>query len=325
MSNHLSKRLSGLWPHWPTGAERSVFILCLAVSFLCWLILKLTLNYKSPRSFSINYTVPDDQVLLTQLPEKGRVNLEGRGWRLLSYHLWGSPLEVDYELVGLNGEGRVSAERLRSSLDGRLLATKLQLEQIEYPSAPFILSKKSAKKVPLVLDWEPVLPAGYIFKDSVRIVPDSIQLFGGQEQLASIEEWPTENVSIEWTVDDSIYRVPLAEPKQVGLKVEYDSVEIKAQLEAYIDRDFIIPITVLVPEEVDSLRIFPDHITITASIRQSLYESVSADSFQVVADLRGLPLATETGQVVPLKLEKQAAGLVRVEMERSQANYLLFE
>ncbi|MEM8583416.1 MAG: YbbR-like domain-containing protein [Bacteroidota bacterium] len=314
-----------LWPHWPTGSERSVFILCLAGSFVCWLILKLTLTYESRREFSIDYLIPEDQVLLSELPDKGEVNLSGRGWRLISYHLWGNPLRIDYELTGINGAGRISADRLRVPLSRRLLVTKLQLDELDYPATEFRLSEKSSKKVPVNLNWEIQLPAGYIFKDSVEISPDSVLLYGGKEQLQAIEQWTSQNVAIEWLAEDSVHTIPLSTPVLAGLSLTTDSVRIYGKLEAYIDRDFIVPITVLAPDAVDSLRVFPDHITITAGIRQSMYDRVHSDSFQVVADLRDLPLATENGQMVPLRLEKKASGLVHVEMERAQANYLLFE
>ncbi|MEM6877694.1 MAG: YbbR-like domain-containing protein [Bacteroidota bacterium] len=285
----------------------------------------MTLNYESERAFSINYIVPEDKVLLTDLPEQGRANLSGRGWRLISYHLWGTPLRIDYELTAINGEGRISSDRLRAPLDRRLLVTKLQLDQLEYPAIEFRLSNKSARKVPIRLRSESVLPAGYVFRDSVQLTPDSITLYGSEDQLQSIEQWYTQNVAINWQVEDSLYLVPLARPSQIGLSTPLDSVRVRAELEAYVDRDFIVPITVLSPNATDSLRVFPDHITVTAGIRQSMYENISADSFQVVADLRGLPLATDSGQIVPLRLDKQAKGLVHVKLERNQANYLLFE
>ncbi len=67
MLSTLRKRINQLHPlKAVSSADRQVLAICMAASFVCWFILKLTGTYTTQRTFQIDYRVPESKVLLSE-------------------------------------------------------------------------------------------------------------------------------------------------------------------------------------------------------------------------------------------------------------------
>lgn len=324
MPSTLRKRISSFKPlRAVSAADRQMLAICLAASFVCWLILKLTGTYSTQRSFRVNYLVPENKVLLTDLPQSMTATIQGRGWSLLQYSFSSRPLEVDYDLGYIFSEGRVNENELRTQANATLRSSSLSVERIEFIGADVRLALKTSKRVPISGALNLSYPPGLIAKSNPRLQPDSVLVYGSEEQLAAIDSWSTDSLVRQMGAEGLAVRLALAAPPQ-GVELTPDSVQLNIPVEAYADRTFYVPVSVRGNSQVDSFRIFPDRVELKVALRQSAYEAVTADSFLIVADVRNLPTSS-TRNVVTLRLEQQPQGVVSVQFQERTANYFIYD
>ena len=105
-----------------------------------------------------------------------------------------------------------------------MLPPGLWLSRIEPPEIQVALDMPVNKELPVQVDWEGVLPDGYIL-ESVSVVPNRVMVVGAQRILERIDTIYTEKVRLE--------NLPKSGQKTVSLTIESSSIKI---VEGYRDK-----------------------------------------------------------------------------------------
>ena len=65
-----------------------IFLICLLIATIFWLLLALSNEYNTALSFPVNYVnMPGKKVIMNELPSKINVNLKTTGFKILSFGL----------------------------------------------------------------------------------------------------------------------------------------------------------------------------------------------------------------------------------------------
>ena len=92
-------------------------------------------------------------------------------------------------------------------------------------------------------------------------------------------------------------------PAPEGLTLSYDEVTVIQQVEAFIEQQISVPITLRGTSTSDSSRVFPAFATVTVTIPQREYGVYKETDFRVEADLVSLT-SKQAHNTLPLTLTR---------------------
>jgi hypothetical protein len=133
-----------------------VFLFCLSLSILFWLLNTLSKTSSTQVLFDVSYiNEPINKVILNELPKQLTIKIRGLGFDLMAYKLRINPslVEVDLSrLEGLNDEVRSStlASVYFSNSIGNQLGEQLEIKAIFPDSIRFLFDKRVEKKVEII-------------------------------------------------------------------------------------------------------------------------------------------------------------------------------
>ena len=80
-------------------------------------------------------------------------------------------------------------------------------------------------------------------------------------------------------------------------------MSFRLPVEAFIQRELDVPVTIVNPPSVDSFQVIPETVRLTVTLPQSSYYAVRPEDFSVVADLAEIRDFTDQN-TVPLQLRR---------------------
>ena len=198
-----------------------------------------------------------------------RMRVNASGFWAFAYGFRGGidPLHIAVEGDGLRRAAGVERvyEALRAELPG------VGKVEAGTDSVRVLLAKRSSKAYVPSLD-----NAVFSFADQYglygqpSISPPEVELFGPKEQLDSIAELKVVATTIEDIRSSGVHTLKL-EPvwkERVGVKPSHTEVKVYLPVEAYVERQFKAPVTVVGADTTVELHIYPDVVTVDAWVAQ---------------------------------------------------------
>ena len=281
--------------------DRQMLLICIGLAFVFWLILNLSQEYEINKDVSLSYTVSPERVLAGTPPQQVPVQLAGRGWNLIWESLRGNTLDVTIDLAE-QPELLLSGNLLRQEISRQLSSGDLEVVSMGYDSEQLLTTPRDGKRVPVVPELRTSFVAGYFSPDHPTVMPDSVTISGSADELSEIASWPTEPVALTDLEANTVVTVPLREPP-VGLTLNYQTVRVGVPVEAFIEQQLSVPITLTNAPPGDSVRVFPNNVTVTLTIPESAFGRYSMTDFRVEADLGQIQSAGEDN-TLPLTLTR---------------------
>ena len=96
--------------------------------------------------------------------------------------------------------------------------------------------------------------------------------------------------------------VSLKEPINKEIYLSDDKIKVSIEVEQFTQKSFFLPITI--KNAPDSLKTFPERAKLSCLVGLSKFNEINRSSFELVADLQGIPLNTEKN-TIPVLLTKQ--------------------
>ncbi|SEP63551.1 YbbR-like protein [Neolewinella agarilytica] len=302
--------------------DRKVLAICMTAAFVFWLILNLSQEYSIRREVTLEYIVDPERVLVGRMPETLEADVSGTGWNLVWESLVPGPLPVTIDIRNRDNLRLTNAE-LRQQVQRRLSSGALAVDNLGFESVTILTTPKEGKRVPVRSQVSLSFANGFLAADLPILEPDSVTVSGSTDELDDIAYWPTEELTLTG-VNNSIKRiVTLAKPAE-GLTLSRNEINYTLNVEAFIQKDIEVPVTVVHAPEVDSYRINPSTVSLRVSVPQTAYESINASDFSLVADLENL--RNEDGRnSVPVILQEQPDEVISVFFETRSVEYYLIK
>lgn len=127
---------------------------------------------------------------------------------------------------------------------------------------------------------------GYGLYGEPMVSPSEITLYGSPDVLAAIENVGVNAETLNDVRETGTYRIPL-DDKWKALGDVFASTEVltvNIPVKRYVEREYLVPVSVATPDTSHQLRLYPDHVTLHVWVAQEDVAKVSADRFFVTAD-----------------------------------------
>ena len=324
------KKLQGIFPivrnflFSTVNKEFLIFLFFLALSGVFWLMMTLNETYEKEMRIPVHIVnVPQNVVLTSDSVDTVKVSLSDKGFVLLGY-MYGDglrPLKVNFKnYMRSTGTGSVTAAELQRMMYQQLSAST-KITSTKPDRLEFFFYYGLHKRVPLRWSGR-VIPEHLYFISHTEYETDSVDIYASQEKLDSINIVYTEPLNYANFRDTLSVRCNLQ--KMRGVKSVPDNVKITFYTDVLTEASIKdIPIQGINMPEGKVLRTFPSKVTIKFVAGVSLYRTLSAKDFTVVADYKDI--ASHPSDKCTLHIKKVPQGISRATLDIKQVDYLIEE
>ena len=269
--------------------DRVVFMLCVLVAFVFWLLNRLQTSVKKNISVALVYNVPTNKAFSESPPQYANTTISGTGWDMLTHRL-------DKIYVSIN-EDSLQTFSLRG-----LAATQLggDIQTIE----PEILSVTTENAVEKVVSIEPVshiaFAKGYDLSQNIQLDPERVRVFGPRQIVNNLVSIKTDTIFVKNLKDVFAYDVSLT--KNPMLRYNFQEVHVTLKAEQFTEKSLFVPI--VIKNAPEKLKIFPNKIRLDCTLTLSHYSKVNADDFIIEVDMHNIT-PNSKNNTLPLTLVKQ--------------------
>jgi len=269
--------------------RRKVFalVLCLLLSVFLWLLNDLNTLQTSNVQIPVKFTgLPYDMVTTNTLPSHMEATVEATGFNLLWRHLVKEhkvveiPLRLESGMVSANKTYLFNINYYLDDITDAL-GSHLKIKRIFPDTFSIQFDKKFSKKVPVELLSDFNFEKEFNISGKVLLNPDSVLVYGTQNNVASINKITTEKVSLNQL--KSTY-TGIAKLNYInGITYNIPEVKVKVPVEQFTEKEMSLPIVSSnVPPHYE-LNTIPNIATIKVLVPISDYGKISAADFKLNA------------------------------------------
>ena len=280
----MSKRIHKLIQRIYIKEDRAILLICIGIALVFWLLVKLSQTYSARKEILINTLINDDVAFVKEPPQDMEATIRGTGWDLMIEFFNKPKTKLSYDLT--NEEYlSLTGIQLRNDIKNSLYSDALKVDEVNYENLNLLLEEKLTITIPVKTIDSLSFVDEYHLAEPIRVIPDSIVISGPFSMVEQYKYWPTIPI-VEQKLNNEISRkVKLQKaPPEVFLSVS--EVEIRIKPEPFTEKSMYVPIEV--KNAPDSLRIFPDKVTVTCKLGLSKYDSVSYRDFVAEVDLQDI-------------------------------------
>lgn len=310
----------------PKSHELLVFCFFLAVSFGFWLLQALNETLVREVQVSLELeNVPAEVVIIDSLPPSVSVTLQNKGLALArqSFSSLFRPNHVKIDFSKYD-TGQSEAEVKITSSDmqrliGQIFAASTQIKSFRPDTIRFSYNHGMSRTLPVKLACNiKTSPQNYI--QSIRIEPDSVQVFAPIAILDTMQAAYSEAFLLEELHESGSYQVGLY--KQKLLKYNPEQISIKVAVGYYTEKTVKVPVIGVNFPADKKLRTFPAQVSITFRVESGRYHHVTADDFVLATTYEELLENTEESMLL-LHLKTIPDGVSNVRISPQEVDYLI--
>ncbi len=272
----------------------------MSIALIFWLLIKLSQTFKTSREINIEYNFLSDKMTFVDTPpSKVKAFVEGRGWDLMSNYFSTSPTKISFEMPD-RSTFTIPSSLLKSKIAQEL--PNLEIKETGFDYIVLNMEERIEKKVPIILQSELKYAAQFQLKDSIKIKPDSVLIFGPSTQISEVNEWYTKMLQLTDLKNNTTAKIPLQNPNNQQLRLKPEEVNVDIEVEQFTEKSLFIKVDV--KNAPDSLKIFPERIKLTCVLGLSRYNEIRPEDFALEVNLKNFPLNT-VNNTIPILVTKQ--------------------
>lgn len=302
------------------GGDFPVFLLFLAITFFFWWSQTMNQDFQAEIKVPVKVADIPDEVRMTVPPvSQISVSLSGKGLALRKSGRIGgrNVLSVSNSDFNMNqGRASVSTGKLKESLSA-FLPTSVTVSSITPDSLVYQYMLQRNVMLPVEFDGT-TESQDQFFLERIVFEPDSI--------IASILVSDTAGHHARAVAGqivlsaDTIVKTVSIRPEQDVL-FGADEVKMTVISQQYTEKSIEVPIVGVHFPDYISLKSFPSKAVVTAWVKMSEYDKVTASDFQVVVDYNDI--AGSDASKARLRIFSQPANVRNVRLQTRSVDYLM--
>jgi hypothetical protein len=262
----------------------NVFGFFFLLAFLILVITKLSETYIETIPFNVQYkNLPDKNIITLDSTPEVNVTVSTHGFKLLSYYFYDQNYQLDFEKSTYTKNNNYIWLADKGIYDlKQLLGNNVDIISIKPDTLMLPYGTLSLKKVPVILKSKINFASGYDTLKGVKIIPDSVDVIGAQQEIANIDFVETKPFNLEdikANVNTNIGLEFLNSSER--LKLSVPQVNITAQVEKFTEGTFDIPVTILNLPNGLEVNYFPKHIKVSYYLSLNDYKNVKPTDFVI--------------------------------------------
>ena len=305
---------------WIRSKEFLVFLFFFIVSGFFW----VTQAIKEPAEMEVDVIVK-----LVGKPKKVKVidkknwadtlkvTVRDKGYNLLGYYFDKvNPIEVRFASYAKEDGKIVVPNSEIVKLLKRRLKRSTEIVVVKPDKLEASYNYGESKKVKVVLNGE-LKEADRYFIVNTRIIPDSVEIFAMQSQLAGIDSVMTQQLKIPPISESMTRKLYLQKINDVGFETNMVTLEVKVDVRK--DASIEVPIIPInVPDSI-TLHFQPSVVSVSYVIGSSNLEAIRPEDFEVVGDYKDID-SVDTDKIT-LKLRRYPVLVKRPRLANESVEY----
>lgn len=286
--------MAGLKKYLRLNPRISVFISCVFVSILFWLMIVFSKDYTTKIKLKAEYlNIPNDKVVSYKLPDSLDLEINGVGFSLFSLSFKDFPQQIIVDLGQLKKNKRnFEAEEYTINLSQQLgqvsdqftnfgiKVTKIFPEQVS-----FYFDAKAEKIIKVIPNFKYSFAPNFSINGAMSYLPKKMLIKGPKLALSRIDSLTTTAIEINDLNKDFLGFYDLLLPKELsGIEMPAKKIAIVVPVEKYTETEMEIPIQVMMVPKGFSIKTFPEKIKVIYSVGLSKYKSIKPSDFKVTAN-----------------------------------------
>ena len=304
----------------PQKKRLRFFSFFFAISFLFWIITKLSNTYSSSIEFAVNFVDIPNLVILDQHHKtKVKADITASGFELLIYQFFNNKINVSIENANFKGD--------LAKVD--LMVQKFNLQQQLYQNATlnlitptqlsFSFNELKRKKIPVIPPVNVKFKPGYDRSTDWVIEPDSIWVYGVSQKVDTLKGLFIESLSNDYIENDINENVKLLPINQI--KYETEKVLLKTVVKRFTEKSFETLINIKNLPDSLAIKLFPQSLKVTFLVLIDKAEGISAGDFKFVCDFN--KAQTTKKNTLDVFLDIQPEGVSNVRWKPKKVDYLI--
>ena len=299
------------------------------IAIFFWLMIALTKNYTSSLNYPVTYiNLPEDKVVVNELPKNLRLDVFANGFKLIEYHLRFSkePVIIDYQgdynrTTSDDGtEMIISTSSLINMIDPQL-GSDLDVIDIRPRIIHLYFSERISKKIPVRPDFEITLARQHQLSDTITIQPDSVTISGPAALINNFQFAETEKLVLKDLQEDYSQLVAIKRTEAADVSIDPNQIRVYINIEKFTEGQQEISLETINLNTEYTVRLIPDKVRIKYLVGLSRYESITPEMFRAVVDLNNIEKEPKTN--LKVEITKSPAFVQVVDVQPARIDYIL--
>lgn len=257
--------------HTKAGRNLLTYLVCVLAAFVVWII--ITLDEETERDFQVPVelvNVPDNVVLLEDVPHSINAVIKGRGTQFLKFSFGkGFSMKIDFRQY--SGDEKISVSRAK--LDGNIREIFGQNINIlalnpDSVSVPYTYTDKGVR-LPLVVNSDISTGIHSVISGDLIMSDDSVMVYSISDIPTGLTHIETEPLVLRDVSDTTTAEVKIKQIK--GMKILPERVSVTVPAEMLIAKTRTVPVHVTNIPEGSNLITFPANVDVEFYVPMHLY------------------------------------------------------
>ncbi len=303
-----------------------IFVACLILSALSWLLLSLNEEYQEYVVLKVKYeNFPEDKVLLHPLPTEAKVLIKAEGFKILGIRSGFSDdyIVIDIKNIKFKKQGdyyvydwinRDHLSEFSSREENRLTLLSVNPDTIH-----IVMDYKLSKVLPLRFSNKNRFSQNLRIIGAVDIQPDSVHVTGATHLLKNMTYLSTDSLNFPGYEGVVEREVKLLIPAGTTVE-EGETVKVRFLMQSMKKRSFEVGVVpVKVPFGQD-LKLLPGSVTVNFLATDSVFGLLTKKDFFVTANYQDIVFSQDK---IEVHLEKFPADIELPSLSPAKVEYLL--
>lgn len=303
--------------------EFLVFLFFLVVSGTFWIVMALNETYEQEVVVPVRLTNVPRNVVVTQTDaDTLRVTLRDKGYVLMVYMTTQKlrPIVSTFASTTAtksDNRGQISSAEILRQLYAQLYGTT-KVVSVKPERIGFTYNFGESRRLPVKLAGS-VVPGHTHYLARTRFWPETVTVYASRHTLDSIKAIYTERINIVDFEDTLITSVRLRSIP--GVKIVPDRVRMALYPDILTEESVEVPIEAINMPEGKVLRTFPSKVRVRFIVGASMFRSIRASDFRIIANYK--ELAANPSDKCNVYLVTAPNGISKPQLELKQVDYLI--
>lgn len=224
------------------------FLLCICISTLLWLTIKLNRDYIRTLTFRVHISgIEKNEKFRSLQPDTILLDIKAQGYQLLFNEITRfRNLDVNISRTLLEPSTRnnvysIPAQTLMTRMARRFPAST-ELLNVKPDTLFFRIESIISKKIPVKSEVAITPKKEYYLTNDLIIVPDSVTIKGESSIVDKISSISTKKTEIKQVDKNFSFKIDLVNPHPDKIAVSVNNVTISGELTRYLKRELIVPV-----------------------------------------------------------------------------------
>ena len=270
-----------------SNKKLNVFLLFLVLSFLFWMLIKLSKNYISDVKFNLEFVdAPKNKLLQNNSDNEIVLTVNTVGFKLLGYSL--KKKKLNYSLTEVKRRKGTEYYSIAKSefnnLQAQLPADVIVLS-VKPDTLYFDLGVKKSKKVKVVTNVNLQFKPGYNLINKYTIEPEYITISGPTKFVDSIEVVEADLLELKDVSSSLDVKVKLIK-KNEAITFSSDYINISGEVAKITEGSFDLSFSVINLPKKQIISTFPKVVKVVYQVPIKDYNKITQNSFVVQCDYK---------------------------------------